>query len=436
MTRRSLLLLAGWFALLGPAVLAADWPQWRGPNRDDVSLDKGLLQKWPENGPKLLWTYENAGAGYSAPAIVGDRLYCMGARNGDEYVYALDLSKNGGEVWATKIGPMFTWKGDVWNAGPSATPSVDGDLLYALGGQGQFVCLETKTGALKWQKNLPADMKAEVNDSAPGGPPKIGWGFTWSPLVDGEQVILAPGGQDGLLAALNKKTGEVVWQSKEVTDQCIYASPIAADFNGVHHYIYATNEGIYGIGAKDGKVAWSWKRPRPFKDVLIPTPIYHDGLIYDTGGFNLGCVCLKLTANGKNIKAAQVYAKRDIQDREGGVVLVEGHVYGHSERPGWSCQDLKTGTLVWSSKELERGAITYADNRLYCYDEEGEAALVVASPEMPGFKLEGRFTIPKRSALQAALKLSNGKTWTHPVVANGRLYLRDHELLFCYDVKK
>lgn len=413
-------------------LLAADWPQYRGPQRTDISQETGLLSTWPKGGPTLLWTYNNAGVGYSGPAIVGERLYTMGGRGQEEFVFALDLKnvKDGSisEAWAAKLGPLFTWKGNNWSAGPSATPTVDGDVLYALSGMGDLVCVETANGKERWRKNLPKDLDAEVNPIG-GGPAKLGWGFTWSPLVDGDRLICTPGGPKGTVAALDKKTGQLLWRSKELTDQCSYASPQTAVIHGVRQYVVLTNLGLAGVSAQDGQLLWSYKRQPRYTTEVVNIPLVQDNLVYATVGAGNGCDLIKLDLEDKKFKVETVYSNKNFQNHHGGVVLRDGHVFG-SVQQGWACQELKEGKVVWTEKKMRPGSITFADGHFYCYCEfTGEAALVELSTKE--WKEKGRFTIPQKSKL----KKPSGQIWTPPVVANGRLYLRDQELLFCFDVK-
>jgi len=436
MTRRILPSVAtGCVVLL---LIAADWPQYRGPQRDGVSRETGLMREWPQGGPKLLWTYADAGVGYSGPAVVGERLYMTGGRGDDEYVFALDLKDTDQgkvqQVWATKIGPLFTWKGNSWNRGPNVAPTVDGDAVYALGGFGELVCVEAATGKERWRVNLPRDLRGEVNPIGGGldEPTALGWGYASAPLVDGDRLICAPGGKAGLLAALDKKAGKVIWRSKEATDQASYSSPLVVEIGGIRQIVQVTNRGIVGIAATDGKPLWSYQRKPEFDDVVIATPIVRDNLVYATVGFGQGCDLIRLAPNGRRIGIEKVYSNKEVQNRDGGVVLVGEHLFGHSEQGGWVCQELKTGKVVWSEpRALGRGSVTCADGRLYCCAEKGGIVALV-EPNTEGWKEAGRLKLPQESRN----RLPSGALWTHPVIANGRLYIRDQELVFCYAVKK
>jgi outer membrane protein assembly factor BamB len=441
MNARVLLVLAAGLCAPALAARADDWPQWRGPDRSGVSKETGLLETWPKGGPKLLWTYRDAGLGYSHPAVVGDRLYLTGGRGDSEYLFALGV-KDGKEIWSAKLGPLFTFQGNAWGDGPRSAPSVDGELVYALGGFGAFVCVRAGDGHEVWRKDLPKDLQAEVNPIG-GGPENLGWGYTWSPLVDGDQVICVPGGPEGLLAALDKKTGKVLWRSGQVKEKAPYSSPMVATVGGVRHYVQMTYKGAVGVAAKDGKLLWSYQRKPGYKDVLIPTPLVHDNFVFLTQGMGLpavGCDLIRLTpGDSGEVKVAKVYQNKELADVLGGVVLVGGHVYGssgglvNSPRMRWVCLDFQTGKVAWSDDQDldEPGSVIAADGHLYCYGQEtGTAVLLEASPEK--WTEKGRFEIPEKTKHQAP----SGKVWTHPVIANGRLYLRDQELLFCYNIKE
>ncbi len=416
------------------AARAADWPQYRGPNRDDVSAETGLLKEWPKGGPALRWTFDGAGVGYSPPSIVGNRLYITGGREDKEFLIALDLKspKDGTvkELWAAEIGPTFRWKGNSWSAGPSAAPTVDGGLVFALGGNGDLVCVDT-AGKERWRTNLPKDLDGQVNPIG-GGPKNLGWGFAGAPLVDGDNLIVAAGGPKGTLAALDKKTGRVAWRSTELTDQAAYTSPMPANFGGVKQCVVLTNHGLTGVAAKDGKTLWSHRRKPPYGTEVINTPVIHDGHVYTTVAVAKGdCELVKVEKNGDAFEVSRVYSNANLMNHHGNVVLVGGHVYGNGQGAGWVCQDFKTGEVKWSERQkFPPGAVTFADGRLYCYSEtDGSAALVEATPT--GWKESGRLKLPTASKQRQP----QGKVWTPPVVANGRLFLRDQELLFCFDVR-
>ncbi|HZT83404.1 MAG TPA: PQQ-binding-like beta-propeller repeat protein, partial [Gemmataceae bacterium] len=410
---------------LGASVVsAADAPQWRGPNRDGVFKDTGLLKAWPKAGPRLLWTYKDAGVGYSSEAVVGDRLYTMGARGKDEFVFCLDASdpKAVKQLWAVKVGPLFTFSGNKWGDGPRSTPTVHDGLVYALGGAGNLVCLDARDGALKWQKDMLKDLDGDPSQNGGGW-----WGYSWSPLVDGEQVICVPGGKKGAVAALDRKSGKVLWRSKELTDPAVYSSPIGAAVGGRKQYVQLTDNGIAGVAAKDGSLLWFYKQK--YADVVIPTPLFHDGYVYAAAGGNV-CDLLKLTASGDGVKAAKVYSNKNMKTLVNGVVRVDGGIFGHSDRRGWVCQDFVKGKIVWEEENvLGPGSASYADGRLYCFGED-EGVVVLAEANKEGWKEHGRFTIPEKSKLRKP----GGRMWTPPVIANGRLYLRDQDLIFCFDI--
>jgi outer membrane protein assembly factor BamB len=427
-------LLAGacWL-LLAAQASAGDWPQFGGPDRDSVSKETGLLKSWPADGPKLLWTYNDAGIGHSGPAVVGEKLYTLGAKGDSEYLFAIDVKGAGAgsikPLWTTRVGPIFTWKvgKNRWGDGPRSTPTVDGELVFALGGMGDLLCVDAGSGSERWRKELRKELGAVVNDVG-GSEKMIGWGFSWSPLVDGEQLICMPGGSQGTIAALDKKTGRVLWQSKEVTYTASYSSPIVAQIGGVRQYIFATNEGVTGVAAADGRLLWHFDKD--FSDVLCPTPIFHDGEVYVTA-MGSGCELIKLTASGKKIKPTSVYRNRNMTNDHGGVLLVDGHLYGYSDGKGWICHEWKKpGKVIWRDKHLGKGSVTAADGSLYCYaEDDGTVVLADASPA--GWKQKGRFTIPQKSPSRK----DDAKIWTHPVIAEGKLYLRDQELIFCYQVR-
>lgn len=401
----------------GTGTGGTDWPTWRGANRDGLSPDKGLLKEWPEGGPKLLWTFKECGKGYSSPAVVGGRLYYTGSRERKSEIICLDAA-SGKELWATEIGndPEKGYNTS-WGAGTRGAPTVSDGLVYAINANGELGCVSARDGAKKWNKNLVSDFGGKIP----------GWGYSESPLVDGEKVIVTPGGSDGAIVALDKKTGKTIWQSEDLTDGAQYSSVIIADVKGKRHYIQLFMKTLAGVDAENGKVLWKTRWPNG-RTAVIPTPIYQDGHVYATSGYGAGCKLVKIDGG----EAEDVWENKTITNHHGGVILVDGHVYGFSNAGGLVCQEFKSGEKKWSERGQgkNKGAVHYADGMLYCLDEgERSVFLVEASPA--GFKEHGRFTLPQETSLRQGTR---GKVWTHPVVIGGRLYLRDQDLVFCYDV--
>ncbi|MEO1496731.1 MAG: PQQ-binding-like beta-propeller repeat protein [Planctomycetota bacterium] len=388
---------------------AEDWPQWLGPNRDGLSAETGLLQAWPEGGPERLWLFDGCGIGYGGPAIVGDDLYVMGSRNGVEQLLCLDAA-TGAERWATDLGAEYE---NGWGNGPRGTPTVDGDRVYALAAEGNLVCLKRESGETIWTANLP-DLGGEIPT----------WGYSESPLVDGDRLIVTPG-KDGAIAALDKKTGEVLWQTEELDDVAHYSSVVIARPHGQKQYVQLLVNRLVGVDPDDGDVLWQVEWPG--RVAVIPTPIVRGNQVYVTTGYGVGCMLVEIDAENN---ATVVYDNKTMKNHHGGVLLLGDMLYGHSDRVGWLCQDFATGSRVWRERSaLGKGAIAYADGRFYCQSEdEGEIVLIAASPD--GWQEHGRFTLTP----QTELRKPKGKIWTHPVIANGRMYLRDQELLLAFDI--
>lgn len=401
-------------ALLLPALTFAegfDWPQWRGPNRDDVTKETGLLKQWPEGGPKRVWLSEDGGLGYSGFAVVKGRLVTIGARGEEEFLIALDANTGKG-VWATSIGPKL---GNKWGDGPRGTPAVDGDYVYALCGSGTLACVNFKDGKLVWKTTMQ-----ELGGKTPG------WGYTESVLVDGDKVLCTPGGAKGTMAALDKKTGKVIWQTAEWTEGAQYSSIVPATINGKKQYVQLVMNTLAGVDAATGKVLWRSPFPQG-KTAVIPTPIVKDNFVYITAGYGAGCKEIKIGADNS---VSDVFENKVMKNHHGGVVLVGDYLYGNADGPGLVCQDFKTGEEVWSSRMMSKGAVGYADGMLYCLEEgPGNVLLVEASPK--GWNEKSRFKLDP----QTQQRSPQGHIWTHPVISNGKLYLRDQELIFCFDVK-
>lgn len=397
-------------AVGGEAATAGEWPQWRGPGRDDRSSETGLLKKWPKEGPKRLWVFDDSGLGYSGFAIAGGKLYTLGLFDAEEKLICIDVA-TGKKVWDTTIGPIFTNK---WGNGPRSSPSVSGGKVYALSASGVIACVDAATGKREWDKSLTKDLGGAVP----------GWGYTESPLVEGDMVMVTPGGKDGTLAALDAKSGKVKWRSKDWTDGAQYSSCVPVDFNGKRQVIQLVMNSVAGVDASNGSLLW--KADFPGRTAVIPTPIFSEGHVYVTAGYGVGCKMVKLGGE----KVDEVYANNVMVNHHGGVVLVDGHLYGHSDSGGWVCQEFMTGKEKWKSRDLGKGCVTYADDHLYCVDEStGTVVLVKANPDK--WDEQGRFELEAKSDQRSP----DGRIWTHPVVTGGRLYLRDQEFISCYDVK-
>jgi outer membrane protein assembly factor BamB len=398
-----------------PAPLnAADWPQWRGPNRDGKSADTGLLKQWPADGPKLAWKATGLGKGYSGVSLVGDRLFTMGDKEDAGYVVAMSEA-DGKVVWSAKVGQPGAPDAPGWSyPGPRCTPTVNGDLVFAADGWGELVCVSVADGKEQWRKSYTRDF---------GGKPPT-WGFSESPLVDGDQVVVTPGGKDGAMVALDKKTGRVLWQSKDFTDDAHYSSIIAAEIGGTRQYVQLTAASVVGISPKDGAVLW--KASRRGNVAVIPTPIVAGNEVYVTSGYGAGCNLFKVASSGDKFSAEQAYANKVMVNHHGGVVKVGDFVYGYSESKGFTCQNFKTGEAAWVENEkIKKCCVSYADGALYCREEDS-GTMILLEASSTGYAEKGRFKQPDRA---------KEKAWPHPTIADGKLFLRDQDLLLCYSLK-
>ena len=386
---------------------ADDWPQWRGPTRDGISKETGLLKQWPENGPPLAWKANGIGTGFSSLAIVGNRIYTLGDKSDGAYCFCLDADNKGKILWQVRIGESGERGG---YHGPRATPTIDANRLYALNQHGEVVCLNTADGKQVWRKSLSRDFSGQTPD----------WGYTQGPLIDGNKLLLTPGGKAGTVVALDKLSGNRLWQTAEFTDAAHYAPLVKTTIGGTPQYVQLTDKSVAGI-AMDGKLLW--RADRRGQTAVIPTPVIKDNIIFVTSGYKVGANAFKVTGSGGRFKAEQIYAKNEFQVHHGGVVLLGDHVYAATDNAGLVCMEIASGEVAWQDRAPGKGSIIYADGQLYIRNEGGPIFLATATPR--GYQLNGQFKQPDRSK-QAA--------WPHPVIANKKLYIRDQDTLLCYDI--
>jgi outer membrane protein assembly factor BamB len=388
-----------------------DWPSWRGLQRTGVSFEHGLLREWPEGGPRLAWKISGVGIGFSTPSVAGGRVYLMGNRDGQEIVLALGARDNGKELWATAIGPV-RHEGAGY-PGPRSTPTVDGDRVYALGINGDLVCLDARSGAIVWRR----DLVGQLGGSIPN------WGYSESVLIDGPWVLCTPGGSQATIAALDKASGDTVWTAK-VGDPTGYSSIIKATIDGVKQYIQFTAKGLIAVSAADGTFLWRYNAPAN-GTANVSTPVAVDDKVFAASGYGTGGGLVAVTHGAGNFDAREVYFTKHMKNHHGGCIVIDGYLYG-SDDPGiLTCLDLATGEVKWADRSCGKCSLVYADGLLVCRSEQGLVSLVDATPK--GFQLRGHFEQPERS---------NAPSWAHPVVADGRLYLRDQDTLLVYDVRQ
>jgi outer membrane protein assembly factor BamB len=407
MKRLQFLLIAA-VVLAVPAIAlsqanSASWPQWRGPNRDGISKETGLLKQWPAEGPPLLWKARGAGGGFSSFSVTNGRLYTMGLRGEREFIIAFDAA-TGKEAWATPNGSAFrNDRGD----GPRGTPTIDGDRLYALGGSGDLSALDVKTGKLIWSKNILQEF----------GGRNITWGISESPLIVGDKLLVNPGGPGASIVALNKSDGSVIWKSQ--SDKAGYSSAIPVDVNGATQVVFFTHQRAVGLDLKDGKLLWEYAKPAN-NVANAATPIARGNRVFISSDYGTGGGVVEIKPDGS---AQEVWFTKDMRNHHSSSVLVGDYLYGFSSAILTAIK-FDTGEIAWRDRSVGKGSLVYADGRLYCFSERGVMGLVEAMPT--GYVERGRFKIEAGSL----------ETWTHPVVAGGRLYLRDQDTIYAYDVKQ
>lgn len=422
-------LLVSVFWVAATAV-AADWPAFRGPNRDGICPETGLLQSWPKDGPTKLWTAKNLGLGWGTPSVADGKIFGIGTRDGKDGIWALKEA-DGSELWFTPIAPAASGLGGQTN-GPASTPTYHNGKVYAVSASGKLACLDANTGKSLWTKDYVKDFG--------GAQPK--WGFTESPLVDGDKVICLPGGRGAAVVALKADNGQVIWKTDvgNVGGANGYSSALKATIHGTPMYValLGASSGVVGVHPETGKLLWQYKGTAATGGIAqIPIPIVKDNKVWVSTSYNGGAALLEIQSKGKDqfeVKEVKTYKKPQLNNHHGGMVLVGDYIYfGHDQNGGSPvCVDFKTGEIKWGPERSPAGgqrsaAVLYADGRLYFRYENGVMVLIEPSPEE--LKVVSSFKLPPPD--QPNYRAS----WPHPVIVNGKMYIRDQTVLHCYDVK-
>lgn len=411
------------FILFALPADARDWTQWRGPDRKAKSEEPGLSKDWDKNTPKLLWTSDGLGKGYASLSVSGERMYTSGDIDGDQTILGLNRA-DGTVLWKTVVVEDIGKHG---YPGSRTTPSLDDGHLYVVPSSGGIVCLDAEDGSIVWQKHFKKDF---------GGRMMSGWGFSESPLVDGDWVLCTPGAADAMIVALDKKTGKTVWKSAmpdelgdNGKDGAGYSSIVISEGAGVKQYVTLVGRGVVSVRASDGEFLWNYN-PVANRTANIPTVIAEGDHVFCSSGYGTGSALLKLSASGDGVKAAEEYFlnAKVLQNHHGGMVHHKGYIYtGHKHNDGWPiCVEMKTGKVVWGGDTRPPGkgsaAVKYVSGDLVFRYQDGTVALIEATPE--AYKLKGAFKA----------KIVKGKCWAHPVILDGKMYLREQDSLMCYDV--
>jgi outer membrane protein assembly factor BamB len=394
-------------AVFGAAQTAppAEWSQWRGANRDGLSAEAALLKEWPGEGPPLAWQASGAGIGFSSFSTSGGRLYTVGSRDDVEYVSAFDRA-SGKKLWETANGRRFrNEQGD----GPRSTPTTDGSVVYAFGGTGELSCLDAATGRKLWSLNVVQQL---------GGVSPY-WGYSESPLVVGDRIVLAPGGRRASIVALNKADGKVLWQ--QPGDEAGYSSPVLLRTGSLQQVVFFTASRGLAVDPRDGRLLWSYDRAAN-RTANIATPVVRGNRVFFSSDYGTGAALVDVRAAGNFATANEVYFTREMRNHHASSVLVGSHLYGFSSSILTSLA-FDSGTVAWRHRSVGKGSLIAADERLYLFSENGVVGLADASPTE--YRERGRFQ----------LKTGNSPTWSHPIVAGGLLILRDQDRVYAYDVR-
>ena len=386
---------------------ADEWFQWRGPERNGISREVGLAREWPANGPPLVWTASGLGAGYGTVSVAGGHLFVQALRSGRSMVHALNVA-DGKYVWSKNLGAGAT---NDRGSGPRGTPTVDGDRVYVLTEAGDLVCLIAADGTVVWQRNILRDFRGN----------NINWLISESPLVDRDRVIVTPGGPKAGIVALDKMSGKTIWAAEGLSDEAGYSSPVVVQLPSVRAYTTIMGSAAVGVRADDGRLLWRYAAPANYT-ANITTPVVSGSQVFYSSAYGTGGGLVNLRPVQGEIRAEEVYFTRDMQNHHGGVVLVDGVLYGFSNAI-LTALDFASGKTLWRHRSVGKGSIAYADSRLYLLSEDNVVGLAEVSAS--GYREVGRFEIADQGL----------PSWAHPVVSGKRLYLRNQNVLSAYDVR-
>jgi len=391
-----------------PAVaFNSDWTQWRGPGRQGVSSETGLMKEWPKTGPPLLWSIQGLGQGYGTVAIQGDRIYVQGTQGKESVVLCLNRS-DGRKIWVRSLGRALEQDR---GGGPRGTPTLEGNRLYALSENGDLACINSQDGSVVWFLNILARFRGKNPN----------WHISESPLIDGNNLIITPGGEKAAIAALDKATGKTVWTSTDLSDPAAYSSCIVADVQGVRTIMALTSGAGVGVRANDGKLMWRYTKVSN-RTANIATPVFFNNKVFYTTAYDTGSALLRLRSEYGWVKAEEQYFSPGMMNHHGGVILVNGFLYGFSNAI-LTCMEFETGKVRWRHRSVGKGSLTYADGNLYLLSEDNKVGLAEANPS--AYLEKGRFEIEDQG----------WPSWAHPVVCEGKLYIRNQGVLACYNVR-
>ncbi len=381
--------------------------QWRGPNRDGIYPETNLLTQWPEDGPEVIWEFNELGLGYSSAAVTKSGVFSAGTIDSISYIYKFDLEGN--LIWKTKLGPEWMTS----FPGMRSTPIIYGDRGYILNGLGKLFCFETKTGNISWQK----DMLKEYNS------PNIHFGMNENLLIDGDKIFCTPGGPDTNIVALNRKTGDLIWASKGTGEISAYCSPLLIEVGGTKFLINMTFKSLVSVNTNNGEVAWTKALDGEENGVHAQTPHYRDGFLFVQNGFEVGCFMLKISSDGYSYE--DVWENKILDETNGHAVVIGDNIYGAGEtKKQFLCLDWNTGEVKFKTRDISEGTVISADGMLYCCTYKGQLSLV--KPLEDKFDIISSFKLPGEGSEHIA----------HPVIRDGRLYIRHINSLRVYSIAR